>query len=304
MLLSLLATTRALAAPAKSCRIALERGAFDVGCLPALSARGTLVAVAAIAPGRPNLQVNFFRVDGGAPASTTVLTVAEVDEVGGGQLSPELVEKIESRLDLVNAQLAFAGFAALKADKELQASVKDGRLEVRGARFETEKVPLPSPPPGCAGASPAVGGAWSGAGAGEVVVRIDFACREARPAWRVLHVKKDGGQAEQASALNTRGMRKFRAKDWAGAAADFRAAIDLFPGHVKAHYNLACVASMARDRATALEQLRWLAASDLPEAAEKIVKARTDPDLAFIRGDPEGLRALADHDAAARRSRP
>jgi hypothetical protein len=293
VLLALLAASRALAAPARSCRIVLERGGFDVGCLPALSARGTLVAVATIDAdgnrGRPNLQVTFFPVDGRPPASTTVLTVAEVDELGGGQLSADLVEKIQSRLDLVNAQLSFAGFAALKAEKGGPGpSVKDGVLEVRGRRFD-----LPPPPPDCRDASAAVSGVWTSAD-GDLVVRLDYACHDPRPAWRVLHIRigADGGAAEQASALNTRGMKKFRAKDWVGAAADFRSAIELFSDHVKAHYNLACLASITRDRATALEQLRWLAASHLPEAEEKIVKARTDPDLSFIRSDPDGLALL------------
>ncbi len=88
-------------------------------------------------------------------------------------------------------------------------------------------------------------------------------------------------------------MRKLKAKDWTGAAADFRAAIAEFSDHVKAHYNLACLASLTGDRATALEQLRWLAASDLPEAGQKLVKARTDPDLRALRDDPDVKAILA-----------
>ena len=62
---------------------------------------------------------------------------------------------------------------------------------------------------------------------------------------------------------------------------------------MKAHYNLACLASLTGDRETALAQLRWLAASGLAEAGQKIVKARTDPDMVPIRDDPEVQAILA-----------
>ena len=119
VLLSLLATTSAMAGPSKPCRISLKGSNFDVGCLPALSARGTLVAVAVVDPdgdrGLPNLQVAFIPIDGRPAASTVVLTADEVAELGGGQLTASLADKIEPRLDLVNAQLSVAGFGALRA---------------------------------------------------------------------------------------------------------------------------------------------------------------------------------------------
>lgn len=209
----LLAAGEALAAPPR-CRIALRGNDFDVSCLPAVSAKGTLIARAESEPGRkPNLQVRFYPTDGRAPATTVVLTAEESQALGGVIDSPEALAKIEPRLDLVNAQLAVAGFAPMR----------------RG----------------------------------------------------------------EASELNTRAMRKLRAKDFAGAAADFRAAIALDPGHVKAHYNLACLASLTKDRETALAELRWLASSGLPEAAQKIAKAARDPDLAYIRSDPEAQKLLA-----------
>src|SRR5262249_37670266 len=148
--------------------------------------------------------------------------------------------------------------------------------------------------------APVVTGLWAAGDGRDVVVRIDHTGTAACPAppilWRVLHARNAApaaDPAEQARALNTRAMRKFRAKDWAGAAADFRAAIDRFSNHVKAHYNLACLASITRDRATALAELRWLAASELPEAEQKILKARTDPDMDNLRDDPEVAEILA-----------
>jgi len=315
VLVSLLATTSAIAGPAKPCRISLKGNSFDVGCLPALSARGTLVALAVIDPdgdrGLPNLQVAFIPVDGRPPASTIVLTVDEVAELGGGQLTATLADEIEPRLDLVNAQLSVAGFAPLKAidfprdtnNGGLQFTVNNGTLEISGRRIETDTVALPrASRADCEEANaPFVREMWASAGNGrDIVVRIDYTgnavCPEPGPAWRVLHVRTAAPSASHpahASLLNTRAMRKFRAKDWAGAAADFRAAIESNSDHVKAHYNLACLASITNDRATALEQLRWLAASDLPEAAQKIVKARTDPDMSFIRSDPDVQKILA-----------
>jgi len=205
---------QALAAPPPRCRIALRDNDFDVSCLPAMSAKGTLIARAETEPGRrPNLLVRFYPTDGRTPATTVVLTAEESEALNGLLDSPEALAKIEPRLDLVNAQLAVAGFAPLK----------------RG----------------------------------------------------------------EASELNTRAVRKLRAKDFAGAAADFRAAIALDPDHVKAHYNLACLASLTKDRDTALAELRWLAASGLPEAAQKMLKAGKDPDLEYIRADPEAKALLA-----------
>ena len=327
MLLSVLAATRASAAQAP-CRIALDGNAFDVRGLPALSARGTLIAVAVSEPdgdrGLPNLKVVFFPLDGRPPATTVVLTLAEIEEAGDAKLGPALIEKIEPRLDLVNAQLSVAGFAPLKALDPTrmdgggpQLVVTDGTLELRGRTVDTERVALPE----CADASaPQLSGVWALPGDGrDLVVRVDFGgCGEPRPVWRVLHGRGAAvapppappapvpapaisapASAKHASLLNTRAMRKFHAKDWAAAAADFRAAIAAFPDHVKAHYNLACLASLTKDRATALAELRWLAARDLPEADAKIEKARTDPDLAFVRDDPEVRAILGRHGAAS-----
>jgi hypothetical protein len=209
----------------------------------------------------------------------------------------------------------------------LDITLKDGTLEIGGPRTEPETLVLPPAPSGvdCASANaPFVSGLWvSSDDDRRVVVQVGYAendsCPAPQAAWRVVRPRgaaaaaapapaptatadrppparpvPAAAQPEQASALNTRGMRKFRAKDFAGAAADFRAAIDASSTHVKAHYNLACLASVTRDRETALAELRWLAASGLPEAAGKLVKARTDPDMAFIRSDPAAQKLLGD----------
>ena len=221
----------------------------------------------------------FNPVDGRAPASTVVLTVDEA-EAFGGRLGADAVAAIEPRLDLVNAQLAVAGFTPLRPASvtDLRLAARDDTLELGGRRVDAESFPRP------AGCTPTLDAAWE-SDAHDVVVELG-GCAAG------FHVLRAGG-AQAASVLNTRAMRKLKAKDWTGAAADFRAAIDLHSQHVKARYNLACLASLTGDRATALEQLRWLAASDLPEASAKLVKARTDPDLRAIRGDPDVQAILA-----------
>jgi len=339
-MLGLFLVTPASAAPGKSCSIMVKAGGLDSRCLPAISSRGTLIAVAAIDPdgrrGDPNLTVRFLPLDGRGPASTVILTVDEVEEIGKGRLGPAVVSLIEPRLDLVNAQLAAAGFVSLRSVEipprrltfhtesgGLDITLKDGTLEIGGPRTEPETLALPRASSGgdCAAANaPFVSGLWlSSDDDRRVVVQIGYAendsCPAPQGAWRVIRPRAAAGapvaapapdrpaqprpgpaatQPEQASALNTRGMRKFRAKDFSGAAADFRAAIDASSTHVKAHYNLACLASVTRDRETALTELRWLAASGLSEAAEKLHKARTDPDMAFIRAEPEAQKLLGE----------
>lgn len=303
VLLSVVLSAPALAAPAKSCRITLKGNSFDATCLPALSAKGTLVALAQIDPDgdqrRPNLRIMFYPVDGRTPASTVVLTVEE-SSASGGQLGDDLVTMIEPRLDLVNAQLSFAGFVPLKAATEpLSATAHGDQLELSGPHVATARYARQAD---CA-ATPSIGGAWLAEGR-DLVVRVDGTCTGG-PSFHVLRLvaptpaavvkakAKPPQSSEAATALNNRAMRKLKAKDWTGAAADFRAAIERFADHVKAHYNLACLASLTGDRTTAIEQLRWLAASELPEAGEKLVKARTDPDLRSIRDDPDVQAILA-----------
>lgn len=101
-----------------------------------------------------------------------------------------------------------------------------------------------------------------------------------------------------AVAANDAGMRLYRVRDFSGAAAQFRSAIAADPGHVKAHYNLACVSSLLKDRKAALAELSWLKTSTDPQAVARVDKAATDADLAWILGDPEA-RSILDGRAAA-----
>ena len=70
--------------------------------------------------------------------------------------------------------------------------------------------------------------------------------------------------------------------DWAGAYAFAAQGLADHPDHPSLHYNLACYAAMAGQRAEALEHLRRAVAGD-PAVREW---ARTDTDLDPIRDDP------------------
>ncbi|HUJ62477.1 MAG TPA: hypothetical protein VLX92_28445 [Kofleriaceae bacterium] len=101
-----------------------------------------------------------------------------------------------------------------------------------------------------------------------------------------------------AHAANVRGMKLYEAKDYAGAAAQFRAAIAADPTFVLAHYNLASMAALVGDKPTVLDELRWLARSKDPEARRALAKAPTDPDLHAVIDDPE-VKAVLGLDCAA-----
>jgi hypothetical protein len=99
-------------------------------------------------------------------------------------------------------------------------------------------------------------------------------------------------QHRRAMAANTAGWRYYRAGQLPRAELYFADAVALDPDYVLAHYNLACTASRLRDVATAVRELRWLAASDDPVAEQKRAKAAVDVDLDFVSVLPE-VRELA-----------
>lgn len=87
-----------------------------------------------------------------------------------------------------------------------------------------------------------------------------------------------------AKAANARGIAALKQRDLPAAATAFRAALVADPDHVLAHYNLACTASLMKDRATALAQLAWLGNRAVYDRSAKqaLGKARKDRDLAWI----------------------
>lgn len=96
-----------------------------------------------------------------------------------------------------------------------------------------------------------------------------------------------------ARSENKRGMKLYRTKDHAGAAAAFRSAIAADSSLVLAHYNLACVLALTGDKAGAIAMLEWLKASADPQATRCLVKAAVDRDLASLRSEPKVQAILA-----------
>jgi hypothetical protein len=95
-----------------------------------------------------------------------------------------------------------------------------------------------------------------------------------------------------ANAANVRGMQLLKKKDLKGATAEFKKALAASQGHVLARYNLACAEALAGDRKAAIEELKWLKASDSPAAETALAKAASDPDLRSIVADPEVKKLL------------
>jgi hypothetical protein len=103
---------------------------------------------------------------------------------------------------------------------------------------------------------------------------------------------KPPGGAREARAANARGLALHKQKKYAAAEAEYRKAIELDPGYVLAHYNLACAATLADDLETAIVELAWLgnrAAWD-DQARAAVMKETKDPDLKGL----EGVENVAD----------
>jgi hypothetical protein len=98
---------------------------------------------------------------------------------------------------------------------------------------------------------------------------------------------------EVASALNTRGYRLYKAKDFPGARAWFERAISVDAEYAQALYNAACAASLAKDTSSALGHLRSLRALPYPGGEPYLKRARTDKDLSAVRAMPEGAALLS-----------
>jgi hypothetical protein len=99
---------------------------------------------------------------------------------------------------------------------------------------------------------------------------------------------------QRAKEFNVDGMKLLLAKKLDQAQDKFTAATDADETYALAYYNLACTASLRKEKQTALTALRHLdilAARD-PEAKKAIAKGLTDHDLDFIATDPEAAKLL------------
>lgn len=327
--LALLAVGVAHAAP---CRVTIGADGFERGCLPALAKDGAWLALPLVASdggrGNPNLAVQIAPVEHGRGQYFPVLTPDEFERFSSEATpfaSAGLRKLVGPRLEALDAVLAAGDYAPLRKldvpspegpgatqkltveDGDLQVAVRGPKVEVKRGGKVVATATLANAATGpCRGANaPFVAELWVPAGARSVVAvlvgyRGNDSCMEPGPAWQVMPLAGGAPSASgtevdpnAATTANDRGMLRYREKDWKGAADLFRAAILADPSHVKAHYNLACVAALDGDRATAIAQLRWLAQSDDPEARAKLAKASRDPDLASVAKDP-AVRKLLD----------
>jgi hypothetical protein len=107
---------------------------------------------------------------------------------------------------------------------------------------------------------------------------------------------------QRAQALNVEGMKLMVSKGLDAAQQRFQAATEEDDSFALAYYNLACAASLRKDKKTALDALHHLAAIQAqdPVARKSLAKGLTDHDLDFIASDPEGARLLKRESPAKR----
>jgi hypothetical protein len=86
-------------------------------------------------------------------------------------------------------------------------------------------------------------------------------------------------KTKSARGLNLEGMKLLNAKDAAGAAAKFEAAVRSDPGLTVARYNLACAYNLSGDAARALAILKQFKDAGCPACLGDLVHARDDHDL-------------------------
>lgn len=97
---------------------------------------------------------------------------------------------------------------------------------------------------------------------------------------------------QQARALNVDGMKALDAKQLDKAQKQFQAATGADDTFMLAYYNLACTASLRKDRDVSIKALRVLADSKDKDAKQYLTKGLTDHDLDWIGEDPEGAKLL------------
>ncbi len=302
-----------------TCGLTLTSDGITSGCLPALTTDRQFVAVPITDPdggrGNPNLVVRFIPISSSGKARAVVIVSADEwndwPENERASRAKERIAALDKQLgsnSLRMKQLIGPDSAEARSNFKLAAAGYDvvgraGSVAIArgGATLASTRMPAPKSKGACRGAnSPYLHSVYLDGNS--AALRFEFrgndSCPETESDWSVLTLGAGGVDANGAAAANDRGMKHYHAHEWADAAAEFRAAIAADPTHAKAHYNLACVASLTHDRTTALAELRWLSESADPAAKEKLQKAASDSDLAWIREDQEGRRLLGAVDAA------
>lgn len=133
---------------------------------------------------------------------------------------------------------------------------------------------------------PVLGPVWPAPDGRHVVVAIDL------PGFRSLEVVD---LRRTRAALETQaGLEAFVAGDRHGAARRWQRAVEIDPRFGDAIYNLACLHATGGELALAKQELELALAID-PRRYRRL--ARTDPDLALLRRDPEIRRWIGARDA-------
>ena len=111
-----------------------------------------------------------------------------------------------------------------------------------------------------------------------------------------VHVQRDTTPIEvgrsssrarrQARSRNADGMEAYGDGDYAEAARQFESALAADPWHVLAKYNLACQYSLLGRVDDSVRHLDELSRWNIPEADERMARARVDEDFAPMRDDP------------------
>lgn len=105
-------------------------------------------------------------------------------------------------------------------------------------------------------------------------------------------IKQIGERRERAQVLNQTGFDEIRAGAPDLAEQDLEAALELDPGNVAAHYNLAVARTAQGDSAGALRALKRALEIDRDDVMKIREKARADGDLAALRDHPQFKEVL------------
>lgn len=97
-------------------------------------------------------------------------------------------------------------------------------------------------------------------------------------------------ETKAARAFNDKGYALAKKRQYDAALAEYEKGIDADPGFEGAIYNAACMYAMTSREKTAIEYLQRLQDLNTEESNSRLHKARIDPDMRSLHGDPEFKR--------------
>jgi tetratricopeptide (TPR) repeat protein len=136
-----------------------------------------------------------------------------------------------------------------------------------------------------------VNGEWVDSNIGQVVrTNTTVVGYESLP--KVAVVDPGKAREKKSSALNSKGHKKYKRRQYAAAIQDFEKALELDPFSVKAKYNLACNQALVGDTDGAVRTLLELQSWDSGSAQAAFSSARMDKDFTGMHGDERFRRML------------